>query len=92
MTCLCRTSKQHAWVLGGVQILKMNSEASKKCLRFDLALNTWQKMPSMKIGRFLCSSCLVADFLYVFCGISKNRALNSIEKLKIFPSSSDQKK
>ena len=86
----CKTSEQHAWLIGGY--FKQGSEyVSHHCLRFELASNSWQKMPSMNVSRYGCSSCYVAGSLYVFCGISNDNYVNSIEKLKIIASLSEQK-
>ena len=62
------------------------------CLRFDLAGNEWLEMPSMQVARTQSSSCSLAGSLYVFCGYNNERGgfLNSIEKLSLFESASEQ--
>ena len=44
----------------------------------------------MRGSRYGSSSCSVADNLYVFCGISNGKSLNTIEKLPIFAPSYEQ--
>jgi len=44
---------------------------------------TWQKAPSMLIGRYAFSSAVKNDTLYALGGISGSEYLNSIEKLTI---------
>ena len=54
-------------------------------------------MPQMQVGRINLSTCVVAGYLYAFCGEGKpetsdfSHNLNSIERLMLTESDSDQK-
>ena len=45
----------------------------------------------MNEARRECSSCALAGHLYVFCGYNSNGDLQSIEKLRVVESCSEQK-
>ena len=62
------------------------------CLRFDLAGEAWEQMPSMQVARQQSSSCFLSGNLYAFCGLNGDKGLlQSIEKLRVFALASEQK-
>ena len=92
----CKTSEIHAFLIGGKHDViegwrRAGCIGLKSCLRFDLAKDTWEEMPSMQEDRREASSCALAGYLYVFCGHKHGRYnLNSIEKLQLVDSASEQ--
>ena len=51
---------------------------------YNLRLDTWMEMPSLKVARAGASSCQLASHVYIFCGMKEKRIrLNSVERLRV---------
>lgn len=86
---LCKTSRKHAFLIGGKEVGGLRTDS---CIRFDLEAGNWEEMPPMNVARSESSSCALAGFLYVFCGIDIDDDISlSIEKLQLVPSAKIQK-
>ena len=55
-----------------------------------MADRAWASMPQMHVARNAGSSCLLSNSLYVFCGHKTAGYLNSVERLRIVESESEQ--
>ena len=81
---ICAVNARFVFLTGG--------GGMKRCLRYDVENDLWLHMQPMHQARRMHSSCQLAEFIYVFCGIDgcNSGALNSVEKLAIDVESSNQ--
>ena len=61
---ICAVDENYIYVTGG----QYGSVVYKHCLRYSIRSNVWQRMEDMNQCRFSHSSCVLARYIYVFCG------------------------
>lgn len=76
---MCAVDARFIYLTGG----KQDGQIQALCLRYDILTNLWQEIPDMKQARCLHSSCELAGYIFVFCGMNSYGLTNSVEKLAI---------
>ena len=76
---MCLVNSNFVYVTGGFSGI----EVFANCHRYEIDRDQWVKMLTMDKARYLHSSCQLAGYIYVFCGINRDGLINTVEKLSV---------